>query len=175
MEVAGKDYILSGRASLSASISQAKKLQGKRYWETMATYHFAWWKVSREQPSMLLIDRNTFVFQNYLLIKFFQKESSQISRHKHTVKMIFSTKLPFLFRNRENSREKKEPANVITSQYRWSHHKANTSLSRTLHKFNAQTTGWLHSRTCAAHAGQGQRSPQAQQQQAEAQSYWQEA
>lgn len=56
---------------------------------------------------MLLIDKNTFVSQKNLLIKFFQKESSQTSRHKHTLKMIFSTKLPFLCRNRQNSREKK--------------------------------------------------------------------
>lgn len=35
MEVAGKD-ILSGHVSLSASKAKAKKLQGKRYWETMA-------------------------------------------------------------------------------------------------------------------------------------------
>lgn len=96
--------------SLSASISQSQEPLRKKIFGNHGNILF--WLLKSKQRTAIAVDNRkkkiyVFVLQKSLLIKFFQKQSSQMSRHQHTVKIIFSTKLPFLCRNRENSRENK--------------------------------------------------------------------
>lgn len=74
MEVAGKD-ILSGHVSLSASISQSQEVLRQKTFGNHGNIPF-WLVKSKQRTAITATNRkNTFVFQKYLLIKFFQKKS----------------------------------------------------------------------------------------------------
>lgn len=125
VEVTTKDTVqLVMPASLSASITQSQEVLRKKTYGNHASILFWPVRISQEQLSLLLIEKKIICFSEKLVINPLQKQSSQTFRHQSTVKIIFSTKLPFLCRNRENSKENEYSAIVIyllssRVQYRW--------------------------------------------------------